>query len=231
MSIPRQTKRTKRFCEENIIEYSGRMTRAKRRKYDEKIQSMAVYVRLERMTDAFIRENIYTVKDRTRKGLIHFSSKYFIKLYVVASFSANGRIKIDGRKKITKIDNVSSTEVSERIQIDDRKENYEMANISDGKPIDCTGELKADELQIVIPDFVQNEIVWAKIKGSSHWPARISRILTSSNGRIMYEVVWFNDYRRSKIGRLQIHKFLVNLMMKLDLRRLPSRHYMNTTKF
>lgn len=65
-------------------------------------------------------------------------------------------------------------------------------------------------LTIAKPDFKINEIIWAKIKGSVHWPAKIDRILSKSNGTIMYDVIWYNDYRRSKIYKLQAVKFLEN---------------------
>lgn len=63
---------------------------------------------------------------------------------------------------------------------------------------------------LVRPDFVVNEIIWAKIRGSAHWPAKIERIVSTVAGLICYEIIWFNDYRRSKIHRTQAYKFLHN---------------------
>lgn len=69
---------------------------------------------------------------------------------------------------------------------------------------------KCEELAIVKPDFTKNEIIWAKIRGSHHWPAKIDRIYTTPRGLIMLEIIWYNDYRRSKIHKTQAYKFLEN---------------------
>lgn len=69
---------------------------------------------------------------------------------------------------------------------------------------------KNESLTIAKPDFLVGDIIWAKIKGSVHWPAKIDRILTKANRVMMYEIIWYNDYRRSKIYRLQANKFLEN---------------------
>lgn len=60
------------------------------------------------------------------------------------------------------------------------------------------------------PEFAVKEIVWSKLRGHSHWPARIERIVSNAAGTKMFDVVWFNDYRRSRIYRLQVFKFLEN---------------------
>lgn len=69
---------------------------------------------------------------------------------------------------------------------------------------------ESKQLAISIPDFVLNEIVWAKIRGSAPWPARIDRISLTKNGIQVFEIVWYNDYRRSKIYKTQLNKFLEN---------------------
>lgn len=53
-------------------------------------------------------------------------------------------------------------------------------------------------------DFAIGEIVWAKIRGFPHWPAKVIAI---PNDRMVL-VVWFNDYRVTKIYRTQLFKFL-----------------------
>lgn len=55
-------------------------------------------------------------------------------------------------------------------------------------------------------DFRVNEVVWAKIKGYPHWPAKIKRIDSTK----MVTVYWFNDYRITKIYKTQLTKFLIN---------------------
>lgn len=51
-----------------------------------------------------------------------------------------------------------------------------------------------------------NEIVWAKIKGFVHWPCKV----LSFRGKLMAEVYWFNDYRKTKLYKTQLYKFLKN---------------------
>lgn len=54
-------------------------------------------------------------------------------------------------------------------------------------------------------EFLRNEVVWGKIRGWPHWPARIVEF---ENKRI--EILWFNDYRRTKVFRTQLFKFYPN---------------------
>lgn len=54
-------------------------------------------------------------------------------------------------------------------------------------------------------NFSVGEVVWAKIRGYPHWPARINW-LTDRRA----EVVWFNDYRRTKIYKFHLFKFLTH---------------------
>lgn len=60
----------------------------------------------------------------------------------------------------------------------------------------------SNEKTIMKIPFRIGEVVWCKIRGSSHWPARI---LSFDNRR--YDVHWFNDYRRSKVFVSQLFKF------------------------
>lgn len=55
-------------------------------------------------------------------------------------------------------------------------------------------------------EFTIDEIVWAKIKGFNHWPAQIGSFPSNK----MAEVIWFNDYRKTKLYRTQLFKFLPN---------------------
>lgn len=65
-------------------------------------------------------------------------------------------------------------------------------------------ETAVSVLQVI--DFSVGEVVWAKIKGYAHWPAKIKSFPTSRTA----EVVWFNDYRTTKIFRTQLFKYLIN---------------------
>lgn len=48
---------------------------------------------------------------------------------------------------------------------------------------------------IVKIEFRIGEVVWAKIKGFPAWPAKIKSVVSSK----MILVVWFNDYRVTKV--------------------------------
>lgn len=58
---------------------------------------------------------------------------------------------------------------------------------------------------IVPIEFKINEVVWGKIRGWPHWPARIVSIEPRR-----YVVFWFNDYRKSTLYRTQVFKFHEN---------------------
>lgn len=59
-------------------------------------------------------------------------------------------------------------------------------------------------LTVSIIDYKINEVVWAKIKGYSFWPGKIKSFPSSQTA----EIVWFNDYRRTKVFKTQMKKFL-----------------------
>lgn len=61
-----------------------------------------------------------------------------------------------------------------------------------------------DSNEIALIEFSVGDVVWAKIKGYPHWPAKI----TAFTSKLMVEVFWFNDYRRTKIYRTQLSKFI-----------------------
>lgn len=66
---------------------------------------------------------------------------------------------------------------------------------------------KSSETQAISTiEFKVGEIVWARIKGFPHWPAKKE----SFPSRKMAQVVWYNDFRRTKLYRTQLFKFLKN---------------------
>lgn len=79
-------------------------------------------------------------------------------------------------------------------------------------PKKLTKKRKIDDLAFVEvqSEFFLNEIIWAKIKGSLHWPAKIESIVESNRGCRKYVVVWYNDYRRSVVFKSQLYKLLEN---------------------
>lgn len=78
----------------------------------------------------------------------------------------------------------------------------EVTSIGQSAPSETT----SDDTTVNTIDFKVNEVVWAKIKGHPHWPAKIKCFPSNR----MVTVVWFNDYRTTKIYRTQLFKFLVN---------------------
>lgn len=88
------------------------------------------------------------------------------------------------------------------------------ANISDGsrdiastqnEAIANTHESNLDIKIIAQPQFRINEIVWAKLGHFPSWPCKIERLYGIRNQ--MVEVLWFNDFRRSKMHVAMIYKF------------------------
>lgn len=63
----------------------------------------------------------------------------------------------------------------------------------------------AKNMVVMTLPFKIGEVVWGKIRGWPHWPAKIMRIYPQQ-----YEVEWFNDFRRTKLYRSQIYKFAFN---------------------
>lgn len=77
-------------------------------------------------------------------------------------------------------------------------------------PIDKNEPTKSTQIdsssnKIAVIEFKSGEIVWAKIRGWCHWPAKIEEV----EGK-QFVVRWFNDYRKTKVFRTQLFKFHAN---------------------
>lgn len=62
--------------------------------------------------------------------------------------------------------------------------------------------------------FKVGEVIWGKIRGWPHWPGKIVHVFPQQ-----FEVIWYNDFRVTKLYRSQIYKFAANLQIfaeKLD---------------
>lgn len=68
-----------------------------------------------------------------------------------------------------------------------------------------TGELSPVNMTISTLPFKVGEVTWGKIRGWPHWPAKIVHIFPRQ-----FEVVWYNDYRVTKLYRSQVFKFTSN---------------------
>lgn len=66
--------------------------------------------------------------------------------------------------------------------------------------------LATNLMQVAVIDFKLEDIVWAKIKGYPPWPAKIVLFPTAKTAMLL----WFNDYRKTKVFRTQLFKFLPN---------------------
>lgn len=73
-------------------------------------------------------------------------------------------------------------------------------------PIAQIAPLKPTQNAVVKIEFRIGEVVWAKIKCFPAWPAKIKSAVSSK----MVLVVWFNDYRVTKVYKTQLFKFLLN---------------------
>lgn len=77
----------------------------------------------------------------------------------------------------------------------------------ENSPIDLYMDvIHTKEQTVAAIDFQIGEIIWAKLKGYPHWPAKIKSFPNSK----MAVVVWFNDYRVTKMYKAQLYKFLIN---------------------
>lgn len=109
-------------------------------------------------------------------------------------------IKKGGQNKET--DRSNCTKEKSKIHLDENQENNE------------TKESTVDN-QIALLDFKIGDVVWSKLSGHPIWPSKIERIYGIKHQ--MLEIVWFNDYRRSKIYKTQAQKFLPNFQKHAHL--------------
>lgn len=82
----------------------------------------------------------------------------------------------------------------------------EKQKISEASQLDEKQNSKTKECNIVANLLYSiDEVVWGKIRGWPHWPARVTSIEQNK-----YVVTWFNDYRKSKLFHTQLFKFYPN---------------------
>lgn len=71
------------------------------------------------------------------------------------------------------------------------------------KPVTKTKVIRRNKLALMTPpDLSEYAICWVKIRGFKDWPAVIERCVNGS-----YEVHFFGDYTRAKVGRNKITNF------------------------
>lgn len=63
----------------------------------------------------------------------------------------------------------------------------------------------ASSSKVACYPFIIDEVIWGKIRGSTHWPAKVLSI-----GKRTFKVEWFNDYRTTQLYLSQMYKFCIN---------------------
>lgn len=96
--------------------------------------------------------------------------------------------------------NDSSKKRKNNDQLTDDENDNKKRKLNDG-----SSDAMPREDVIAQMDFKIGEIVWAKIKGHPHWPCVIKAF-----NKKMVIVLWYNDYRQTKIYKTQLFKFLKN---------------------
>lgn len=137
------------------------------------------------------------------------------------STSANfiGRVtrlttNINGCSKETRPDGQSTKKRKSDCSIGDdlkcKKKKITRNTIIETKESENAMEASSDQnisstVTIAVNLFVVGEVIWGKIRGWPHWPAKIIHL----KGKF-FEVEWFNDYRTTKLYRSQVYKFYPN---------------------
>lgn len=85
-------------------------------------------------------------------------------------------------------------------------------NKKEGHQISSTATLSenaskpnASSSKVACYPFIIDEVIWGKIRGSTHWPAKVLSIEKRT-----FKVEWFNDYRTTQLYLSQMYKFCPN---------------------
>lgn len=159
---------------ETGLEYTGMMTRAKRRKMEQESQ-------LKRAQSEFVPQN----DNRPNNGNTYRGFTIVLKRLTEEDLQKANFYE-------TTVAKASEPSVSET------QNNAEKNDVR-------------IPLTIAVPEYTLRQIVWGRIKGSVPWPANIDRIITTAKRKLTYELLWYNDYRRTKVQRHQVFKFLENV--------------------
>lgn len=96
------------------------------------------------------------------------------------------------------VESVSSSDQSLNVEMEEPKS-------SPNQNIESTSHASPPNMAINTIPFKVGEIIWGKIWGWPHWPAKIVRFW-----RRQFEVIWYNDFRVTKLYRSQMYKFSPN---------------------
>lgn len=103
--------------------------------------------------------------------------------------------------------NSSNGEVENKRNVSENVLEFEKDSHEELKPsAPITEPIRSPQNNVVAKiDFRINEIIWCKIRGYPAWPCKIKTFVKN-----MAIVVWFNDYRTTKVYKTQLQKFLIN---------------------
>lgn len=101
----------------------------------------------------------------------------------------------------------TSTDGKSGSKVDETTTNNEpnVTTSTEGKNMEKSGAVNLNTNTVATVEFSPGEIIWGKIRGWPHWPAKVKRL---ENKR--YGVVWLNDYRTTKLYKTQMFKFHSN---------------------
>lgn len=184
---------------ETGLEYTGMMTRAKRRKMEQESQ-------LKRAQSEFVPQN----DNRPNNGNTYRGFTIVLKRLTEEDLQKANFYETT----VAKASEPSVSETQNNAEKNDVRIPLTIAKVFE--PVVNKTHNNAEKndvripLTIAVPEYTLRQIVWGRIKGSVPWPAKIDRIITTAKGKLTYELLWYNDYRRTKVQRLQVFKFLEN---------------------
>lgn len=97
---------------------------------------------------------------------------------------------MDSSNLSTKVDTIAAVQLS---RIGSRVKSQQQQNQS------------ASNGTLALIQFKVGDAVWCKLKGHPEWPAKIKDISGKNNQYVT--IIWFNDYRSSKVHKGQLKPF------------------------
>lgn len=202
--MPRKTVQSTKKRDRSVENSYGMMTRAKRRKIEEEKnnddQKKSKENKIQRRINLMVsehRKNDETNKINDVKNTYKYEIEKKRRLIVILK-----QIPDDVLNKARGLNN--------DVVLNKNKDKPESTHMNLPE-ISSNDDSKSQPNNIIVPfqpDFVLNEIVWAKIRGFVCWPAKIDRVIAANRGATKYVVLWYNDYRRTTVFKSQIFKFL-----------------------
>lgn len=99
-------------------------------------------------------------------------------------------------------DDEAITTIREPQNDEQEKENSNQIAVAATSFSSTAQDTSSENTAVATIPFNVGEVVWGKIRGWPHWPAKVIQIHPRR-----YEVIWYNDFRVTKLYRSQIYKF------------------------